>query len=214
MRTLRKALQALEGTLESLIRDKDLKKVEAVAVLKTAEASKEFQEHAKKEPGKHHVIGVKIGNEEFRLLDEEQQKLLQQQSPAKVFEETQTGSLGQQEESFSEKRYEGNINNAVFDCTCGKTHEGFTPQQAHETDAFEKFATEYSANIAKDSKENKDDGQYNSLTSKDAGDSTYLRGNESAESSAFGNTEYLLGVSDSSGSYEVGGKQKKSLYHS
>ncbi|HLC55079.1 MAG TPA: hypothetical protein VJJ75_00945 [Candidatus Nanoarchaeia archaeon] len=213
MRTLRSTLKALEGTLESLIKDKDLKKVEAVTVLKAAEASKEFQEHAKNEPGKHHVIGVRIGNEEFRL--DEQQRF--QQDPAQFFEETQTDSLDKQQTqigSFSSGKYEGNINTAVFDCTCGKVHEGFTPQQAHEAAAFERFATEYGANIAKDAKEKGDDGKYNPMPQSDKGDSAYLSGIAPAEGSSFGSSEYLLGGSDTSSGYEASGKQKKSLYHS
>src|SRR3989338_1549126 len=166
MRTLRSTLKALEGTLESLIKDKDLKKVEAVTVLKAAEASKEFQEHAKSEPGK---------------------------------QQTQIGS-------FSSGKYEGNINTAVFDCTCGKVHEGFTPQQAHEAAAFERFATEYGANIAKDAKEKGDDGKYNPMPQSDKGDSAYLSGIAPAEGSSFGSSEYLLGGSDTSSGYEASGK--------
>ncbi len=206
----RQALKQSLETLDSLIRDSDMKKVETITVLKAAEASKEFQQHAKNNPGQHHVIGVRLGDEEFRLRDEEQRRQLQHS----FFSEESQNSAQPVGKTFSSgsQKYEGNINTAVFDCTCGKTHAGFTPQHV-ETNPFERVTTEYGSNISEKKDDQRDERAYNPLRSGSSTlSSSYLQGDQDTATASFGSSGYLHGISDTSGTYDVRGKQKKSEY--
>ncbi|MEK6904580.1 MAG: hypothetical protein AABW87_03230 [Nanoarchaeota archaeon] len=121
-----------DDNLEALISDKDLKKAEAAAMLKSAEESEEFKKHMKS-GGQHGIAFVNVGGETFSLNGDNSGLAAKSGAPRK----------GKSEESG--KKYEANVGTMEFGCKCGQSHP-FNP--AHTGEASNPFAASYGANLS------------------------------------------------------------------
>ncbi|MDO8628275.1 MAG: hypothetical protein Q7R56_00805 [Nanoarchaeota archaeon] len=104
-------------TLEFIISDKDLQRARIIAVLKAAANTETFKKIEKKEPGKHKILAVQLGNETFKL-EEQPTKL----TPAPTHFETIVNKPFSATPSPPTKKYEGNLNSMNVACACGQTH--------------------------------------------------------------------------------------------
>ncbi|HLD12704.1 MAG TPA: hypothetical protein VJB87_03870 [Candidatus Nanoarchaeia archaeon] len=110
-------------TLEFIVNDKDLQRARIIAVLKAAANTTAFQQLEKKEPGKHHILAVQLGNETFNL-EEQPRKLAPQPTLHDVSLPNKPATV-----TLPTKKYEGNINTMNVACSCGQTHNlGTAPE--------------------------------------------------------------------------------------
>ncbi|MDO8556250.1 MAG: hypothetical protein Q7R96_03690 [Nanoarchaeota archaeon] len=194
-------------TLENLLTNKDLNKAETIAVLKAAEDTKEFKALQKKEPGKHHVIAVQLGNDVFTLEEEQRRKL---QQPANPFSAT---TLPEQTRSpatpAQKKTYEKNMSNMILACTCGQTHNAQGVALGAGDNSFQSVGQAYDPKGSTSTYNPQQEAAQTAGTNYATSAST---GTNYSETSSGGNNYSQPSSTSNSGTYGQGQKKKNALY--